>query len=53
LNVEGRKMRERRVYITRNRREDKCTATSLENVGKTCSIPLINNKTKQGIKERN
>jgi hypothetical protein len=42
LNVEGRKMRERKVYITRNRREYKCTATSLENAGKTCSIPLIN-----------
>jgi hypothetical protein len=28
-------MRERRVYITQNRREDKCTATSLENAGKT------------------
>jgi hypothetical protein len=52
LNVGGKKMRERRVYITRYQREDKFTATSLENAGKTCSIPLINNMIKQGIKER-
>jgi hypothetical protein len=30
LNVGG-KMRKRRVYYTRNRREEKCTQTSLEN----------------------